>query len=109
MIKNYGEKVAISFGTNQITYGNLFGKIEKFSSEYELGRGAHAVIYSENRPGWFYAFYSIWKKSGVPIPIDFMATVSEVAYIIKDSTPSVVFVSAAKNPIWRKPLLRQKF
>lgn len=104
MIKNYGEKVAISFGTNQITYGNLFGKIEKFSSEYELGRGAHAVIYSENRPGWFYAFYSIWKKSGVPIPIDFMATVSEVAYIIKDSTPSVVFVSAAKKSDMEKAI-----
>jgi len=97
MIKNYGGKTAISFGTNQITYGNLFGKIEKISSEYELGKGAHAVIYSENRPGWFYAFYSIWKKLGVPIPIDFMATVSEVAYILKDSTPSVVFVSADKK------------
>ena len=97
MIKNHGEKTAISFGSNQITYSNFFGKIEKFSSLYELGKGEHAVVYSENRPGWFYAFYSVWMKSGVAIPIDFMATVSEVAYILKDSTPSVVFVSADKR------------
>jgi long-chain acyl-CoA synthetase len=33
----------------------------------------------------------------VAIPIDFMATVHEVAYILKDSTPSVIFVSADKR------------
>jgi long-chain acyl-CoA synthetase len=97
MIKNHGEKVAISFGANQISYSNLFGKIETFAAAYELGKGEHAVIFSENRPGWIYAFYSIWMKSGVAIPIDFMATVSEVAYILKDCTPSVVFVSTGKR------------
>ena len=97
MLKNHGAKTAITFGNDQISYGNMFGKIEKFSSSYELGNGEHAVIYSENRPGWFYAFYSIWYKKGVAIPIDFMATISEVAYILKDSTPSVVIVSADKR------------
>ncbi|WP_026473002.1 AMP-binding protein [Alkaliflexus imshenetskii] len=97
MLKNHGAKTAITFGNDQISYGNMFGKIEKFSASFELGDGEHAVIYSENRPGWFYAFYSIWYKKGVAIPIDFMATISEVAYILKDSTPSVVIVSADKK------------
>ncbi len=97
MIKNHGNKIAISFGPNQINYSNMFGKIENISNSYELGNGQHAVIFSENRPGWFYSFYSIWMKSGVCIPIDFMATVQEVAYILKDSLPSVVFVSSAKK------------
>lgn len=97
MLKNHGTKTAITFGNDQISYGNMFGKIEKFSSSFELGDGEHAVIYSENRPGWFYAFYSIWYKKGVAIPIDFMATISEVSYILKDSTPSVVIVSADKK------------
>lgn len=97
MLKNQGDKVAISFGNDRITYGNLLAKIDKFADLHALDKGQRAVIFSENRPGWFYAFYSIWKKSGTAIPVDFMATASEVAYILKDSTPSVVFVSAAKK------------
>ncbi|ASB50226.1 AMP-binding protein [Alkalitalea saponilacus] len=98
MLKNHGSKVAISYGNEQITYSNFFGKIELFSSLYDIGKGEHAVIYSENRPGWFYAFFSIWEKSGTAIPVDFMATVEEVSYILKDSAPSVLFVSAEKRP-----------
>jgi long-chain acyl-CoA synthetase len=97
MLQNQGDKVAIAFGSDRITYGNLLAKIDKFADLNELDKGQRAVIFSENRPGWFYAFYSIWKKSATAIPVDFMATVSEVAYILKDSTPSVVFVSAAKR------------
>lgn len=104
MIRNHGNKTAISFGSNQISYKNLFGKIEKFAAQYELGKGEHVVVYSENRPGWFYAFYSIWANSGIAIPIDFMATASEVAYILSDSNPSVIFVSAHKKPDMEKAM-----
>jgi long-chain acyl-CoA synthetase len=104
MLKNHAGRIAISFGDDRISYTNFFGKIEKFSSLYELGNGDHAVIFSENRPGWFYSFYSIWHKSGVAIPIDFMATVSEVAYILKDCTPAVVFVSSQKEEDMKKAI-----
>ncbi len=97
MIKNHGEKTAISFGSNQITYKHLFGKIEKFSSLYDLGKGERVVIFSENRPGWIYAFYSVWMKSAVAIPIDYLSTIPEVVNILKDSTPSVILVSSAKK------------
>ena len=97
MLQNQGDKVAISFGNDRITYGNLMAKIEQFADLHELAKGQRAVIFSENRPGYFYSFYSIWKKSATAVPVDFMATVSEVAYILKDSNPAVVFVSSSKK------------
>ncbi|MBZ0242064.1 MAG: AMP-binding protein, partial [Bacteroidales bacterium] len=42
---------------------------------------------------WVTAFYAVWQKKGVTVPIDFMATASEVAYILKDAEPVVIFCS----------------
>lgn len=93
MLKNLREKIALTYGDDQISFSNLMGKIELYASQYTLGKGEHVVIFSENRPAWIYAFYSIWLHSGTAVPIDFGSTVSEIAYILKDSQPSVVFVS----------------
>lgn len=100
MLKNLGEKIALTFGDDQISFSNFMGKIELYASQYTVGEGEHVVIFSENRPAWIYAFYSIWYHSGVAVPIDFGSTVSEIAYILRDSQPSVVFVSEeGKNKI----------
>lgn len=93
MLKNLGEKIAISFKDQKVSYRNLMGKIELYASKYEINKGDRAVIFSENRPAWIYSFFSIWTKTGIPIPIDFGSTVSEVSYILKDSTPSVILTS----------------
>ena len=104
MLQNRGEQLAIAFGKDQITYGNLFAKLELYAGLCEMGKGERAVVFSENRPGWFYAFYAIWKQAGIPVPIDFMATASEVAYILKDAAPAVVFVSENKRPLMEEAI-----
>ncbi|MDA3944900.1 MAG: AMP-binding protein [Bacteroidetes bacterium] len=93
MLKNHGLKNAINFGNQAISYQQLFNKIASFSEQFELKAGEHAVVFSENSPAWVTTFYTIWYKKGVAIPIDFMATASEVAYILKDAQPVVVFCS----------------
>ncbi|MBW6491718.1 MAG: AMP-binding protein [Lentimicrobium sp.] len=97
MLQYNGEKTAISFGDEKISYINLHKKIQTFSEKFIINPGDHVVIFSENRPGWIYTFYATWSKLGVNIPIDFMASTSEVAYILKDSSPSVVFCSEEKS------------
>src|SRR5690554_1775689 len=104
MLQNRGEQLAIAFGKDQIRYGNLFAKLELYAGLCEMGKGERAVVFSENRPGWFYAFYAIWKQAGIPVPIDFMATASEVAYILKDAAPAVVFVSENKRPLMEEAI-----
>ena len=97
MIKNHGEKVAITVGSEAISYSRMFAKMEEYSELMKVAAGERVVIFSENRPAWIYSFLAIWKKAAIAVPIDFMATVSEVAYILNDSTPSLVFVSANKK------------
>lgn len=97
MIKNHGEKIAITVGSEAISYSRMFAKMEEYSELMKVAAGERVVIFSENRPAWIYSFLAIWKKAAIAVPIDFMATVSEVAYILNDSTPSLVFVSANKK------------
>ncbi|MGQ1947168.1 AMP-binding protein [Geofilum sp. OHC36d9] len=93
MLKNRGEKIAITFGQEKISYRNLMGKTERYSTKLNIGKEEHVVIYSENRPAWFYALYAVWNLQGVVIPIDFGSTTQEISYILKDCQPSVVYVS----------------
>ena len=104
MIKNAGQKKALTYGTVELTYEQLFGKIDRFEKLYEIDRGRHVVIFSENRPAWIYAFYSVWKKAGIVIPVDFMATASEVAYILSDSEPAIIFCSSGTFETMQKAI-----
>ena len=99
MLKNFGNKTAIAYGNNKVSYKNLHGKINHFASLYDLNHGEHAVIFSENRQGWIYSFYSIWKKSGIAVTIDYLATADEVAYILDDCKPAVIFVSKDRKKV----------
>ncbi|MBK6345366.1 MAG: AMP-binding protein [Bacteroidales bacterium] len=99
MLKNAGNKTAIAFGDQKISYTEMFSQVEKFASLIRSDKSDHMVIFSENRPGWIFAFYAIWKVKGVAIPIDYLATASEVAYILKDSGPTVIFCSEASRRV----------
>lgn len=99
MLKNHGSKTAISFGDQTFTYDHLFANIRHFAHEVKVEKGEHCVIFSENNPQWVFAFYAIWMQQGVPVPVDFMATASEVSYILKDSEPSVIFCSKQTKPL----------
>ncbi|MDR2929170.1 MAG: AMP-binding protein [Cytophagaceae bacterium] len=99
MLKNFGNRIAAAFGGDNISYKNLHGKINFFSSLYNIDKGDRAVVFSENRMGWIYAFYSVWKKRGIAVSVDYLATVGEVTYMIKDCNPSVVFVSAETKKV----------
>ena len=86
-------KTALIVGDEQISYGELLSKSTQFSNQFKVDPQDRVVILSENRTGWVYAFYSIWAHQGIPTPIDFLSSSDEVAYIINDCSPAVVWVS----------------
>jgi long-chain acyl-CoA synthetase len=93
MLKNHGSRLAIQNGDQSISYQQFFSHIWHFSKEFTLNPGERALLFSENSLAWAVAFYAVWKHKSVVIPVDFMASASEVAYILKDSAPEVVFCS----------------
>ncbi len=52
-----------------------------------------AAIYAENAPEWIFACYGTWQKGATVIPIDAKSNVDEVAFVLSDAEPEVIFTS----------------
>ena len=63
-------------------------------------------IFSENRVEWVYALYAALQSNCIAVPIDYMASAEDVAYIIDDCKPEILFISAAMTETYTK--VRQK-
>ena len=66
-------------------------------------------IYSENRVEWIYAFYASLQGNCIAVPIDYMASAEDVAYIIDDCQPEILFISAAMEEAYAKVKLKSTF
>ncbi len=93
MIKNHGTKSAIVFRDQHISYEQLIHQIHTYAAFFSVKPGDRVLFYSENRTAYIPAFYAAWQHQAIAVPVDYLATSSEVAYIIADCTPEVVFCS----------------
>ena len=91
-IKN-SSRIAVITENSEISYETLLQKTALFSEKFGSLDGRRVVIISENRPEYIYAFYAIWKSGGIAVPVDFMSTPEEIAYIIDDCSPDIVCFS----------------
>lgn len=98
------EKTALVWNNDNISYKELFENINKYSELYEGNNYEKVAIYSENRPEWIYAFYAAWNNNCINIPIDFMSTPDETAYILNDSDPDIIFCSKNNEKTLRKAI-----
>ncbi len=92
-------KVAIIAGEHNVTYSELLKRVAQFARKTPKGKQTKTVIFSENREGWAYAFFSIWLNEGIAVPVDASSTASDVAYILNDCKPDAVWVSKEKEPV----------
>lgn len=83
----------VDFENKPHTYAELLSNVKKFSNIYEELNGENVLILMENRPEWLYAFFSIWNNKGVGVAIDSNSNPDEMAYVINDSTPKIIFCS----------------
>ncbi|SFE36825.1 AMP-binding protein [Thermophagus xiamenensis] len=88
-----GRKAAIIYGNDSISYSGLLKHIGQYAASFKIEKSGTAALFFENRPEWVYSFYAIWKNQGIPVPIDHLATADEVAYILNDCRPEIVFTS----------------
>lgn len=79
MFLKQGDKTALVKSGKTVTYNELGKKVQLYSSLYKASETNKVGIFSENREGWVYSFYSAWNNNAMVVPVDFMSTVSEVA------------------------------
>ena len=92
MIRDH-RKTALIHRGREITYRELIDHVNSFANLTDILPDDRVMIVSENRPEWVYALYAVWKRGGVAVPVDFMSTPEEIAYIISDSEPKMIFCS----------------
>ena len=87
------DKVAMLSGKREISYRRMLSMIAAVSRDLsnQCKAGDKVAIYGANCPEWVLAMYGAWNIHVTVVPIDFMSTPEEVAYIIKDCRPVAVW------------------
>jgi long-chain acyl-CoA synthetase len=93
--RSYPDKKALIAVQGDITYHQLLQRIQQFAGLFESSGYQKVAIFAENSPSWIFAFYAALQNGCIPVPIDFMAAPDDVAYIIDDCRPEVLFTSSA--------------
>ncbi|MDY5632130.1 MAG: AMP-binding protein [Bacteroidaceae bacterium] len=96
MIKDFN-KTAIITPTCEVSYDELLRRISLFARVAPVGQGEKVMIFSENREAWAYALFSVWSQKAVAVPVDASNTVDDMAYILSDCKPAVVWVSRKRK------------
>lgn len=104
--RNNPDKKAIISRQGDFTYQQLLQHIKQYSLLFDTKGYTKAAIYSENRVEWFFAFYAALQNKCIAVPIDFMASADDVAYIIDDCKPDLIFLSEGMKESYEK--VRQK-
>ncbi|MCU0254445.1 MAG: AMP-binding protein [Acidobacteria bacterium] len=94
---------ALVWGDERVRYDELLRRARAWAKDLD-GAGERVVVFSENRLEWVYAAYAIWAAKKVLVPVDFMSTAEEVAYVVDDCTPGAIYCSAKTRPVVEKAL-----
>lgn len=99
MFIKHHEKTALIAGEKQWSYKQLIEKIEQLASLLTINKNDRLAIFSENRAEWILAFYATWRCGGIPVPIDYLSSAEDVAYILNDCKPSTIICSASRSEV----------
>ncbi|MBM9613996.1 AMP-binding protein [Desulfobulbus rhabdoformis] len=93
------QKPALVVPGQSLSYSQLLQMAHGYGALIPEAAGGRVLLYSENRPEWVYSLYAIWQAGGTAVPVDFQATVDEVAFILADCRPVVLFCSAERRTV----------
>lgn len=91
-----GDKTAIEFGDEKITYNRLLRYVNKMGNSFkEMGVEIEnrVAILLHDRPAFFYSYLGAMKIGAVPIPFNTMLTPKDYYYMLNDSRAKVLVTS----------------
>ena len=97
-------KIAIITKEHDVTYSELLQRVAQFAKKTPKGKDTKTIVFSENREGWAYAFFSVWQNEGIAVPVDASSTASDVAYILNDCKPDAVWVSKEREAVLQEAI-----
>jgi long-chain acyl-CoA synthetase len=97
-------KTALILPDRTLTYAQLLTAVHGFATLFPT-ETQRVLIFSENRPEWVYTFYAAWHNQSTVVPVDYLSTAEEIAFIIKDCRPEVFFCSQERKPLLEQVLI----
>jgi len=96
-------KTALILTSRAYTYTHLLTQA-RATARFIPEDTERVLLFSENRPEWVFAFYAAWSAGCAVVPVDFQATAEEVAFIVGDCRPQVLFCSQERKPVLAEAL-----
>jgi long-chain acyl-CoA synthetase len=100
--RSFPDKRALITNQGDITYSRLLKHVQQYALLFENKGYTKVAVYAWNCPSWIYAFYASLQNNCIPVPIDFLASVDDVAYIIDDCCPELIFISSEMRETYDK-------
>ena len=97
-------KTAIYWKDSEISYADLLAHSAALAALYFSAPGERVVLFSENRPEWVSALFSVWRNRCVVVPVDSFCPADEAAYILRQTEPVAIFCSAKTQPVVEEAL-----
>lgn len=104
MLLQQHENAALVWHDRAIDYRELLMRIDAYTRFFSGTDSKHVVLFSENRPEWVYAFYAGLKHGCTLVPVDFMSSAEDLAYILSDCRPELVFCSEETRTVMDQAL-----
>jgi long-chain acyl-CoA synthetase len=94
MVKNL-PKTAIVFRGVKYSYTQLLQYIEKYRQTFFLNRKVtkKVMIFADNGPEYYFTTFAAFRCEASVVPVDVGSTAKEVAYIMEECRPEIIFVS----------------
>lgn len=102
-------KKSIISQQGDFSYDQLLQHIQQYALLFDTKGYSKVAIYAENRVEWFFAFYAALQNNCIAIPIDFMASAEDVAYILDDCKPDLIFLSETMKEPFSKVEQRSNY
>lgn len=71
-----------------------------------MAPGERVAILGENRPEWATALFATWLHQGINVPIDAMAPAEDIAYILRDCRPVLLWCTPGTRAVAEEALAR---
>ncbi|MCK9431285.1 MAG: acyl--CoA ligase, partial [Candidatus Omnitrophica bacterium] len=98
--KEYGDRTAIIFGQEQISFDQLKNKVFSLAQgllKLGLKRGDKVAIYLPSWPEYIYSYLAIWSIGACSVPLDFMLTEDEIISCLSHSEAKVLITKHKAN------------
>lgn len=107
--RSFPQKKALITSSGDINYMQLLRNVQQYALLFGQKGYTKVAIYAENSASWIYAFYAALQNNCIAIPIDFLASAEDVAYIIDDCQPEILFISTGMKESMAKVDLKTTY